>query len=265
MESKLYQDWTLEKNVEFERLQALHAQALKTKELFWKKKLGIRYISDSNKNILFFHASVKANKKKHVTRLKLINDSEDWTYNKIAIHNKAIEHCSTQLTKEQIDPNSGVMRIIPKLVSTEDNAMLEAIPSMEEVKNIVFLMNDESAPGPEGITAFFYRFFWDLVKEDILVVAKEFFSGALLPKYFLKNHICMVPKKNIPTRFNDFRPISICNVSYKNFSKIITSRLSTILPRVISLEQRAFVKERLITKNIALSQELMQNISKKAY
>lgn len=67
----------------------------------------------------------------------------------------------------------------------------------------------------------------------------------------------MVQKKEVPIRIIDFRPISLWNVSFKIFSKVITTRLANILPRVISLEQGAFVKGRLITENIGLAQKLM--------
>lgn len=98
-----------------------------------------------------------------------------------------------------------------------------------------------------------YQHCWEIVGDNICKPVMEFFRGMPLPTYFLENFICMVPKKEIPTRLGDFRPISLCNVSYKIFSKIITVRLANILPRVISSEQGAFVKDKLITKNIGLA------------
>lgn len=62
--------------------------------------------------------------------------------------------------------------------------------------------------------------------------------------------------------FFEFRPISLCNVCYKIVSKILANRLSYFLPTLISAEQGAFVKGRLIHENIALTQELIQHIDK---
>lgn len=44
--------------------------------------------------------------------------------------------------------NNGITdRVVPSLVSSEDNAMLTAIPTAEEVKSAFFSMNGLGAPG----------------------------------------------------------------------------------------------------------------------
>jgi hypothetical protein len=49
-----------------------------------------------------------------------------------------------------------------------------------------------------------------------------------------------------PTKVNEFRPISLCNVIYKVISKCIVSRLKGIMETVISENQGAFVGGRQI-------------------
>jgi mannosylglycoprotein endo-beta-mannosidase len=53
-------------------------------------------------------------------------------------------------------------------VSEEENEMLTAPFSEEEVKMAVFDMERNKAPGPDGFPADFYQFFWEVVKPDLM-------------------------------------------------------------------------------------------------
>lgn len=84
-------------------------------------------------------------------------------------------------------------------------------------------------------------------------------------KNMKKNLICLIPKIEEPRRLKDLRPISLNNVIYKIMSKIITTLAATFINDIISDKQGAFIKWRLLTENIALDQELVPNMDRKAF
>ncbi|KAL9668117.1 hypothetical protein QQ045_002492 [Rhodiola kirilowii] len=63
-------------------------------------------------------------------------------------------------------------------------------------------------------------------------------------------------------RMENFRPISLTSITSKVVAKAITSRLQLILPEVISFEQSAFVRSRLISDNFILAHECAHHIRK---
>lgn len=74
-EEKLFSAWSLADNIELNHLQALYQHASNQEEIFWKEKVGNKYVLDSDRNTAFFHEIVKASWAKSVTKLKI---NESW-------------------------------------------------------------------------------------------------------------------------------------------------------------------------------------------
>ena len=67
--------------------------------------------------------------------------------------------------------DEGLFEVIPRLITTEDNTMLTAPTSLEELMDTVFGMSEQSAPGPDGFSGKFFHAAWDIIKLDLLEVA----------------------------------------------------------------------------------------------
>ncbi|XP_058103567.1 uncharacterized protein LOC131247152 [Magnolia sinica] len=152
-------------------------------------------------------------------------------------------------TFEAVTLAGNLLSIIPNLVSPGDNDLLMALPLMEEVKSAASSLPADGAPEPDGA--------------DILRATKFLFQGGTIPRAFSASLHCLIPKSSAPKSFSDFWHISLCNCIYKIFSKVIVVRLNSILTRLISDEQMAFVQGWSITDSIALAQELFCDIDKK--
>ena len=76
--------------------------------------------------------------------------------------------------------------------------------------------------------------------------------------------IILIPNTENPEFVSKYQPISLCNVLYEIFSKVLANRLKKILPFIITEHQSTFAKNKLITNNILVAFEslhCMKNLS----
>ncbi|XP_042443883.1 uncharacterized protein LOC122028980 [Zingiber officinale] len=229
-------------------------RVLDMEEDFWKQRAAIRWMGEGERNTKFFHSTVQ--KKRAVSRLFRIWEEGQCLDQPERIRESGVRYFQELLTGETVDSTAVDTDLIPTLVSTEDNLMLAALPSAEEVKQVVWSMCQDSAAGPDGFSVAFYRACWEIVGEDVLQAVLDFFRGAELPRGMASTTIVLIPKVDSAQRWRDFRPISLCNVSYKIISKLMAQRMASVLGKVISPSQSGFVPGRLISDNILMAQEL---------
>ena len=109
------------------------------------------------------------------------------------------------------------------------------------------------APRPDGMPPLFYQNFWDLVSSDVTSTVLHFLNKGFLPNSLNHTFITLILKTKNLEHVTEYRSISLCNVLYNIFSKILANRLKKVLPLIISNHQSAFLKGRLITDNILVA------------
>ncbi|XP_059629929.1 uncharacterized protein LOC132272867 [Cornus florida] len=124
-------------------------------------------------------------------------------------------------------------------------------------------MGPYKAPGPDGFTPLFFQNNWDLMKTDLVKGFNLFLSTGFLTKSLNHTNITLIPKVRNPAKMTQFWPISLCNVIYKIYSKVLANRLKPLLSSLISENQSAFVPNRLIHDNVMLAQEVLHYLKKK--
>ena len=154
----------------------------------------------------------------------------------------------------------GFLDEITSSITPQMNQRLLRLATEEEVRLTLFMMHPEKASGPDGMTALFFQHSWHIIKKDLLEMVNSFLASGNLDTRLNTTNICLIPKKERPTRMTELRPISLCNVGYKIISKVLCQRLKVCLPSLISETQSAFVPGRLISDNILIAQEMFHGL-----
>lgn len=89
--------------------------------------------------------------------------------------------------------------------------------------------------GPDEFTPEVFVVAWDIVGLDVTSAILHFFNTLSMPRMVNTVAIALVPKIEGASKMSQFRPISCCNTVYKCISKLLTARLKTIMPSIISL------------------------------
>ena len=118
---------------------------------------------------------------------------------------------------------------------------------MGEISNALFQIGPLKAPGPDGFPARFFQRNWGLIQEEVISGVLEFFRTGIMPEGVNDTCIVLIPKVLHPSKLQEFRPISLCNVIYKVVSKCLVNRLRPLLQDIISPSQSAFIPDRMIT------------------
>jgi hypothetical protein len=137
---------------------------------------------------------------------------------------------------------------------------LDAPFTAEEVYRAVQQKAPLKALGPNGFSADFYQQNWDVVGPEVCRVVLHFFYSSKLDLNINATYIALIPKKLDPSHVSEFRPISLCNVTYKIISKVLANHLKKVLPQIISENQSVFIPGRLIMDNILAAYETLHSM-----
>ncbi|KAL2224767.1 UNVERIFIED_CONTAM: hypothetical protein Sindi_3018400 [Sesamum indicum] len=106
-------------------------------------------------------------------------------------------------------------------IITNEEASHLCLPfTPKDVKNAVFDISEDKAPGPNGYSSGFFKAAWPVVGTEVTRAVLNFFTTGKLLKQVNSTLLALIPKVHNPMTVGDFRPISCCNVLYKIIAKL---------------------------------------------
>ena len=106
-------------------------------------------------------------------------------------------------TTSPSDFDNFLSEITPE-ITPQMNQQLVTIATEEEVREALFMMHPEKAPGPDGMTTLSFQHSWHIIKSDLVDMVTNFLVSGEMDLRLNITHICMIPKTERPTRMTEY-------------------------------------------------------------
>ncbi|KAJ9561753.1 hypothetical protein OSB04_006913 [Centaurea solstitialis] len=221
-----------------------------------RQRAKVKWLSEGDANTRYFHKVVE--EKRHAHYIHSVSRMDGVYVYDDDVASAFIEHFVSIIGTKDAD----VIPLMPeslfssKLSLTDSLHMIRPILS-EEIRDALFHVGNDKAPGSDGFSSRFFKSTWDIVGPDILLAIHNFFYRGHLAKELNHTLLCLLPKSPNAASVSDYRPIACCSVLYKCISKVIVDRMKPYLDGIVSRSQSAFIPGRRIVDNILMAHELV--------
>ena len=268
--NKRKQKLELEKKLENEKnkispdLELISELEIQQNQYWYEKAEGaklrskLKWVEEGEKSSKFFFGLEKTNAKNKLWSQVKTDDGIIKTGIENVL-NEQITFYEKLLTSEgwNKDEAESLLEQIDEKLTTEHAELCESEITGAEIDKIIKTLKLNKSPGEDGLTAEFYHKFWPIFREEFIQVVKEIESSGSLCDSQYKGVISLIYKQGDRDLIKNWRPITLLNIDYKIIARIYAERLKTVLPCIISEDQRAFLKGRQISESVRLTQDII--------
>jgi hypothetical protein len=205
-------------------------------EVLWKQKSRELWLTCTDLNTKFFHASTVC-RRRYNSISCLISSDGNPIRGRENIGAYLVDHFSKIFSTSHPPLTDNLPTFVTEVISVEENVRICTIPDEHEIFVAIKELGLNKAPGLDGMMGLFYKTYWPIVKDSVVKSVQSFFKGGFLLKEFNHTNIALIPKVDNPSRVNHFRPISLTNFNYKIISKILSNRFKPFLKKIVSPSQ----------------------------
>ena len=167
------------------RLNAELLLAYKKEEEFWRQRSRLTWLAAGDKNSGYFHAVCKGKRARN--RISVLENAsgvslfeEDQIVCEITNYFQYI-FSSVDVSESSPTSASIVDQAITPSVSEDMNEQLTLVPTVPEIRDALFSIHPDKAPGPDGFSACFFHSNWEAVRPAITRDVQQFFRSGILP------------------------------------------------------------------------------------
>lgn len=243
------------------RLKNLLEETLVHEEIFWHQKSRVQWLQAGDQNTKFFHLTTIIRRRRNKAEALQSSDGS-WVQDQLLLKDMVADYFRELYASDINTGGNFITGQFPLLTSTLCSKLRRRY-STEEIHDALTSMGPLKAPGSDGFNAAFYQRTWEITGPSLTSSIISMLNGEEFDSYMDSALMVLIPKVTPVETVKHFRPISLCNVSFKLLTKVLVNRLKQILPIVIAPTQCSFVPGRHITDNVAVCQEMIHSLRNK--
>ncbi|XP_026442378.1 uncharacterized protein LOC113341879 [Papaver somniferum] len=121
-----------------------------------KKKSRNKWLLEGSSNTSYFHSTINIRRSAN-TISELVSEDGLTISDPDQIRDHVVSYYEAKFNGTDLPIDEKLFEYDHASISVEENQMLDAIPSLEEIKTAFFDLGADSAPGPDGFSGCFYR------------------------------------------------------------------------------------------------------------
>jgi hypothetical protein len=180
--------------------------------LYWRKRYTVNRIKLGDECTKFFHGMATISYRINSIS-QIMNDQGVW----VTDHQGKVGLLWNSFRNRMGTTSSPTMLFdLASMIVAADGLDALADPILHsEVDAVVKKMPSDKALGPDGFNSLFLKRCWHFIKGDFYSLCDDLYSGLVNLECINTSYITSVPKKDSPESVNDYRPISLMNISLK--------------------------------------------------
>ncbi|XP_026399707.1 uncharacterized protein LOC113295590 [Papaver somniferum] len=158
-----------------------------------KQKSRNKWLVEGSSNSSFFHNSIRI-RKSFNTISELVDMNGTCLTNYEQLRNHVIQFYEDKFNGQDPVIEGDLFYFEHASISVEESNAMDMIPSPEEIKQAVFDLIADSAPGTDGFSGCFYRHCWDIIHDDLTKAIIHCWNAGSIPNGVNSSFIILLAK-----------------------------------------------------------------------
>jgi len=203
---------------------------LKYRNAYWKQRFTVNRIKYGDECTKFFHSMATISHRRNAIS-QIQNEQGAWIQDH---EGKAGLLWNSFKNRMGVSTSISMHFDLNSLIHHRDFLQDLSDPiQISEIDATVKQMPNDKAPGPDGFNGLFLKKCCPIIRDDFYHFIDCFSEGQANLDCKNSSFITLIPKNQNPETVNDYRPISLMNISPKTICKILADRLQRVVTLLI--------------------------------